>query len=644
MGYKVTIRDSWNDKERLLQTANSDVLRLSGDPAVSLDVESIPSFDFAITPGHKEYSNIAALTSLVKVYKPNGAILFEGRVLKPEESMSSSGEVGKSVTCEGLLAFLHDSYQNWGEYHDMSPKDFLQKLIDVHNGQVDDYKKMTLGTVDVTNSTDNVYRYTDDTKDTYDVINEKLIDTLGGELQVRNVNGQLILDYMNVIGSQGEQKIKLSQNMISLTRTTDPTELYSILKPLGATISETSTDSSETSTNKPQKRVMITDVNGGSPYVQNDSLINQIGRVVGTVTWDDVNDPGILLSKAQATIANEQFATESMEISAIDLSLVGKNIDDFTCGNSYEVVNPIIGIDEFKRIVKMSIHLNAPQSSTINVGDRILSQEEYNIQQSKAMNQALTKQVGELNAEVTKISGAFDEQYQEMVKRNAELQAIIDKYGGGDSTTSDINGAIIDVSEFQGSIDWTAVVNAGLALAVIRVQHGSSHEDLTYKANIPGAINAKANYAVYAYNGSVSVVDAKQEATDFYNRAQAVIGSNKQPRFWMIDVEEVTGSDMRSIISAYMDQLNSLGVPDSKIVLYIANQLYDSFNLDVARAGSIWIPSYGKNDGTVAGSTKPNHPYDLWQYTSKGHIAGITQNTVDLSTDPSARFKENYLD
>ena len=152
-----------------------------------------------------------------------------------------------------------------------------------------------------------------------------------------------------------------------------------------------------------------------------------------------------------------------------------------------------------------------------------------------------------------------------------------------------------------------------------------------------------ANYAVYAYNAAISVDDAKTEATNFYNRAQAVIGSGKQPRFWMIDVEEKSMDDMRACITSYMNTLNSLGVPDNKIVLYIANQLYDSFNLDVARAGSVWIPSYGKNDGTVAGSNKPVHPYDLWQYTSKGHIAGITQNTVDLSTNPSARFKENYL-
>ena len=88
-----------------------------------------------------------------------------------------------------------------------------------------------------------------------------------------------------------------------------------------------------------------------------------------------------------------------------------------------------------------------------------------------------------------------------------------------------------------------------------------------------------------------------------------------------------------------MDQLNALGVPDSQIVLYIANHLYSSLNLNVSRAGAVWISSYGQNDGTVASSSKPAYTDDLWRYTSKGTIGGITGN-VDLNTGASNRFKK----
>lgn len=142
-GYKVTIRNSWSAQEKLLQTANGNKLRLAGDPEVTLDVDAISSFTFDILPTHPRYADILPLNTFVKVYRPDGGVIFDGRVLKPTEDTSTEGEFKKSVTCEGILAFLHDSYQEWGEWHNMTPTAFLQHLIDVHNTQVDEYKRMT---------------------------------------------------------------------------------------------------------------------------------------------------------------------------------------------------------------------------------------------------------------------------------------------------------------------------------------------------------------------------------------------------------------------------------------------------------------------------------------------------------------------
>ena len=90
---------------------------------------------------------------------------------------------------------------------------------------------------------------------------------------------------------------------------------------------------------------------------------------------------------------------------------------------------------------------------------------------------------------------------------------------------------------------------------------------------------------------------------------------------------------MRDTVNAYISQLNDLGIPNNQIVLYIANNLYQQLNLDTTKAGSIWIPSYG---------TKPLYPYDLWQYTDQGTMAGISTK-VDMNQEPSERFKNQYL-
>ena len=230
----------------------------------------------------------------------------------------------------------------------------------------------------------------------------------------------------------------------------------------------------------------------------------------------------------------------------------------------------------------------------------------------------------------------FRSQYEKTI---AELQRQLDALSGGDEQHI---GKIIDVSEWQGVIDWPAVVADDVTLSIIRVQHGSTHQDLKYMENLQKCIAAGGKYAVYAYFAAVSTADAQVEAQDFYNRTQQVVAGKQQPLFYAIDIEsvEMNGdvSQMRAGVESYMNKLNSLGIPDSKIVLYIANHLYDSFNLNVSRPGAIWIPSYGQNDGSLANSLKPTHPFDLWQYTSKGTVKGITGN-VDMNTGASDRFK-----
>ena len=98
-------------------------------------------------------------------------------------------------------------------------------------------------------------------------------------------------------------------------------------------------------------------------------------------------------------------------------------------------------------------------------------------------------------------------------------------------------GKIIDVSEWQGVIDWPSVIADDVTLSIIRVQHGSAHQDLKYMENLQQCISAGGKYAVYAYFAATSTSDAQQEARDFYNRTQQVVAGKQQPIFYAIDVE-----------------------------------------------------------------------------------------------------------
>lgn len=175
---------------------------------------------------------------------------------------------------------------------------------------------------------------------------------------------------------------------------------------------------------------------------------------------------------------------------------------------------------------------------------------------------------------------------------------------------------IIDISHHQGTIDWTKFSKA-VDLLVIRTQYGSQLEDRMHVSYENDAKKYGIPFGVYSYSLATDENDAKVEARDFYNRA------SKDAAFYVVDVEEVTGSSaasMRGIVNSYIAELRKL--TDKKVGLYIANHMYESFNLDTSKADFVWIPRYGP--------TKPKYEHQLWQYTEQGRVDGVS-TYVDLN-------------
>lgn len=177
---------------------------------------------------------------------------------------------------------------------------------------------------------------------------------------------------------------------------------------------------------------------------------------------------------------------------------------------------------------------------------------------------------------------------------------------------------IADISYYQKDVDW-AQASKVLDLVIIRTQYGSTFEDPMHKTYEAGAKKYEVPFGVYAYSLAESSSDAKTEANNFYNRA------SKGTKFYVLDVEENTsksGESMRTIINSYVKQLRTK--TNKKIGLYVAHHLYTSLNLDTSKFDFVWIPRY--NNSTAA----PAYPYDLWQYTDQGRVAGIS-TYVDLN-------------
>ncbi len=612
--YKILVRETYRGNEEAINEPDVYGNRIVSG-SLSLVSGGIDTGTLAISLENTLFNRILPYRWFIRIEDlQTKETIFRGRFIKVSKVYSTTHT--QTLSFESELAYLHDSAQVYREIHNTSVNDFLQIIIDEHNRQVDDFKKITLGTIDVTNSTDNVYRYLDETKDTLDNITDKLVTRLGGFLRAgRNRSGQLILDYVTRLGTDTKQTIELGVNLKSFTRDLNVNNLITRLVPLGA---EKAQKDDQRDSNKPIPKIDISSVNNGSRYLDDPKLIDKFGIIQKVNVWDDVHDARILKTKGEQYLKEQVSAEIAWSVDIVNLALIDKRFQSFAVGNSYRIIDKFMDIDETISVSEKEVDLVNPQTVTIKIGNQNKKLTSQQINQIRIINQL--------------------KKFSEYITSFNTQNNVPDSPNGSQpdqphDQPSYYNGAIIDVSEFQSDINWSQVRNAGLALGVIRIQDGENYIDVKHVKNLQGVLANKLNYAVYAFFRGVNEADSQAEARAFYQRVQNVVKGQQQPRFYALDIEAIENNNMRGTVSAYISQLNDLGILNSQIVLYIANHLYQQLNLDTTKVGSIWIPSYG---------TKPRYPYDLWQYTDKGTLAGIPTK-VDMSQDPSTRFKNQYL-
>lgn len=357
-------------------TIHSDNLdRISGGKIVKA-VNAVDSFTFTIYPDNAGYNKLKPLTTSVTVTDDStGKDIFIGRVLKCPDSMDEQGLICKSVTCEGRLGWLYDSVQPYAEYKVVGIRTVLASFISKHNTQVGDDKHISVGQVTVTG--ENNYTYSVNWVSTMDAISEQLVGKFGGEIQLRDQDGKVYIDYLEHIGHGTDTKIELAVNLKTISREIDETSVITRLYPLGAKL----TDS--------EKRLTIGSVNGSKDYIEDSALVAKYGVISGTQTWDDVTQASVLKTKATAYLKSANKAKKQYKITAVDLSTIDMNFEQFELGCWYRVVNPLMGIDEDLRIIGITINLDNPEQSELTFGDKFETMTGFMTAKTKSLQTAI---------------------------------------------------------------------------------------------------------------------------------------------------------------------------------------------------------------------------------------------------------------
>ncbi|GGN54817.1 phage tail spike protein [Oceanobacillus indicireducens] len=440
--YKVTIIN--DGVETVIHSPHTDDLKLETG-IIKKEINKIDSFNMSFFLNNPAYGKLKPFKTLINVLNTKtGKYEFEGRILNTNSDMADDGLHSYSYECEGELGYLHDSPQKHREFRG-TPEELVIELLTYHNSQVEDYKKFYPGVVEVTTSTDNLYIYTSAESSTFEEIDDKILDRVGGELRIRKENGIRYLDVLERVGEDKQTQIKIAKNLRSISRSVDPTEIITRLTPLGERIEsedEEATDASEA-------RLTIESVNNGIPYIDRPDLIAEFGIQGGSVTWDDITLPNRLLSTGQNWLENQKVAHTQYEISALDLFLIGLDIDNFDVGNSHPVINPIMGIDESLRIIGKTTDINGPEDASMKIGDKFKNLDEYQADANKSARhvaelqnrvESQNKAIATIKNEVVNVDSNLKELQQAI--EDADLEGLPEAIGALEEAINNLNDAL----------------------------------------------------------------------------------------------------------------------------------------------------------------------------------------------------------
>ena len=188
----------------------------------------------------------------------------------------------------------------------------------------------------------------------------------------------------------------------------------------------------------------------------------------------------------------------------------------------------------------------------------------------------------------------------------------------------------IDVSTWNGQIDWSQVARSGVSYAIIRAGYrgsstGALIRDSAFSRNASGATAAGIRVGIYIFSQATNEAEAVEEASMAVQLASGYHVS--LPIF--IDVEgsggrgdRVSVAQRTANIAAFCRTVENSGY---KAGVY-ANKSWFTHNINVAALTGyhIWLAQY------AAKPTYTASRYDIWQYSSSGRISGIKGN-VDMN-------------
>ena len=193
----------------------------------------------------------------------------------------------------------------------------------------------------------------------------------------------------------------------------------------------------------------------------------------------------------------------------------------------------------------------------------------------------------------------------------------------------------VDVSEHQGTVDWTALAGRNVEFAILRAGYrgygeaGTLNEDICFADNLRGTQENGIDIGIYFFSQATNTAEAEEEADFLIGLLRSYAPENLAlPVFYdweHIDydyarTDDVTDETVTDCTVAFCERLREAGY-DAGVYTF-RFFAYHSYDLSRIKDYPLWIGAVGKNPDFYYG-------FDIWQRAVGGTLDGI-EGKVDI--------------
>lgn len=335
-------------------------------PKLTLEMGKAGALSFQIPPSNRYYNALPQLTTMITI-EMDDVEIFRGRILTNNRNFNNV----RTVYCEGDLAYLVDTVQKAERYNGKT-HDLFRKIIEAHNKRAGADKQFLVGDITIENrdvvlsgKSDEVqdeetgkfdYKQiainsiADEWQNSFDFIQNCLIDYTGGYLRTRRQNGKTYIDLLLDYGNTATQDIEFGKNMLDLTEEVSAEDVFTVLIPLG------------------DENLTIESVNNGSDELVDATAVERYGRIVKTHVFDSVNTPETLLENGRRFLASNVNVPVTLTVKAVDMHLVDPNASPIYVGDKVHLISAAHGMADELVCTKIEYDLENPANNTYTFG------------------------------------------------------------------------------------------------------------------------------------------------------------------------------------------------------------------------------------------------------------------------------------